>query len=130
MMKIENRILLLGLAAITVGGFVYSQLYILEQSKKEIREIASELALTWQEKLQLTAAQTTMLEKLIVTYTIKKNEIINDSNPEFVKIQNLKKVQVKEHRSLRKILSEEQFNAYVGIDKKIPGTIIDSISAS
>ncbi len=130
MMKIESRILLLGLAAITVGGFVYSQLYIHEQSRKEIKDIARELALTWRDKISLTALQTEMLENLIISYTIRKNEIINDNSPEYKKIQRLKKVQVKEHKSLKKIMSNEQFNAYVGINKKLPDTIIDSISTT
>ncbi|MCM4159008.1 hypothetical protein FHG64_01935 [Antarcticibacterium flavum] len=129
-MKKESRILLLGLAAITVGGFVYSQIYIHEQSRREIKEIANELALAWQEKLDLTLEQKLRLEDLIITYTIRKNAIINDSIPEYRKIQKLKKVQVKEHRNLKKILSDSQFNAYVGINKKIPDTIIDSVSAS
>lgn len=127
-MKIENRILLLGLAAVTVGGFVYSQIYIHEQSRKEIKDIARELALTWQEKLNLTPDQTLRLENIIITYTIRKNEIINANIPEYKKIKNLKKVQVKEHRHLKKIMSEEQFNAYAGINKKLPHTIIDSVS--
>lgn len=129
-MKTEKRILLLGLAAITVGGIVYSQIYIHEQSRNEIKEIANELATTWQEKLNLTLEQTLRLEDLIITYTIRKNAIINDDIPEIKKIQKLKKVQVKEHRSLKKIMSEKQFDAYVGINKKIPNTIIDSLSAS
>lgn len=129
-MKTEKRILLLGLAAITVGGFVYSQIYIHEQSRKEIKEIAKELALTWQEKLNLSLEQTLRLEDLIITFTIRKNAIINDNIPEFKKIQKLKRVQIKEHRNLKKILSESQFNAYVGINTKIPNTIIDSLSAS
>ncbi len=130
MMKKEKRILLLGLAAITVGGFVYSQIYIHEQSRKEIKEIARELALTWQDKLDLTLEQTLRLEDLIITFTIKKNAIINDNIPEFKKIQKLKKVQVKEHKNLKKIFNDSQFNAYVGINKKLPNTIIDSVSAS
>lgn len=129
-MKIENRILLLGLAAVTVGGFVYSQLYIHEQSRKEIKDIARELALTWQDKLNLTADQTLRLENIIITYTLRKNEIINANIPEYKKIKNLKKVQVKEHRHLKKIMSAEQFNTYAGINKKLPETIIDSVSTT
>lgn len=127
-MKLQNRILLLGLSTILVGGFVYSQIFIHNKNRKELKDIAREIALNWKEKLGLTPHQTSKMENLIIEYTIFKNEIINSTGPGKVKIARLQKIQRREHKNLRKILDEDQFETYVGINKKIPNRIMDSES--
>lgn len=127
-MKLQNRILLLGLSTILVGGFVYSQIFIHNRNRKELKDIALEIALNWKEKLNLTPLQTSKLEGLIIEYTIFKNEIINSSGPGNVKVARLQKIQRREHKNLRKILTEAQFESYVGINKQIPNKIMDSQS--
>lgn len=127
-MTIKNRLILLGLTAIAVGGFVYSQVFIHEKNRKDLREIARELALNWKEKLDLTDAQTRTLENIIIEFTIMKNEIINSNVPEPAKIQKLQKVQRREHKNLKKILDENKFGAYLGINEKIPNKVMDSLS--
>jgi len=119
-MKLQNRIFLLGLTVALVGGFVFSQIYIHEKNRKELREVAREIALNWKNKLGLSEEQTLLLEDIIIEFTIIKNEIIKSQQEKQAIIQNLQRVQIREYKNLRKILSEPQFEAYVGIDKKIP----------
>ncbi|MFO8148351.1 MAG: hypothetical protein ACQEWG_00115 [Bacteroidota bacterium] len=127
-MKFKNRILLLGLSFILVGGFVYSQIFIHNRNRKELLDIAREIAFTWKEKLGLNLEQTSKLEDIIIEFTIFKNEIINSDLPENEKIAKLQKIQRREHKNLQKILSESQFENYIGINKKIPNKIMDSQS--
>jgi len=127
-MKLQNRIFLLGLAATLVGGFVFSQIYIHEKNRKELREVAREIALNWKGKLGLSEEQTLLLEDIIIEFTIIKNEIIKSQQEKQAIIQNLQRVQVREYKNLRKILSEPQFEAYVGINKKMPGQLTNSLS--
>ncbi len=129
-MKLQNRILLLSLAAAAVGGFVYSQIYIHEKNRKELREIAREIAFTWKDKLGLSQEQTLLLEDIIIEFTILKNEIIKSSQEKQAIIQNLQRVQVREYKNLKKILSEPQFEAYVGINKNLPTQLSNSLSKS
>ncbi|APU70261.1 MAG: hypothetical protein VX712_10025 [Bacteroidota bacterium] len=118
-MKLEHRIALIGVAAAAVAGFVYSQIYIHEKNRKEIREVAAELAFTWQNQLHLSDEQASMLEDTIIEYTIKKNEIINSSLGIGSQIQKLKSIQGNEHKALQKFMSEEQFESYLAMNKKI-----------
>ena len=128
-MKLQNRLILLGVTAIAIGGFVYSQIFIHEKNRKDLREIARDIAFHWKEKLDLTQAQASVLENIIIEFTIKKNEIINSDAPSPAKIRKLQKVQRREHRDLKKILNDEKFKAYVGINKKVPNKMMDSLSA-
>jgi len=127
-MKLQNRIFLLGLTVALVGGFVFSQIYIHEKNRKELREVAREIALNWKNKLGLSEEQTLLLEDIIIEFTIIKNEIIKSQQEKQAIIQNLQRVQVREYKNLRKILSESQFDAYVGIYKKMPGQFTNSLS--
>ena len=127
-MKLKDRILLLGLSWILVGGFVYSQIFIHNRNRRELLEIAGEIALNWKEKLGLSEEQTSKLIDIIIEFTIFKNEIINSDIPESEKIARLQKIQRREHKNLQKILSESQFENYIGINKKIPNKIMDSQS--
>ncbi len=124
-MKLENRIALLGLSLVFVGGFVYSQMYIHHKNRKELQGIASELALNWQEKLGLTDEQTLMLENIIIEYTLRKNDVINSTNLQEKKIKKLKRVQEREHLILKKFLSVPQFDAYLTLNKRIAHPILD-----
>lgn len=127
-MTLQNRLVLLGFTAIAVGGFVYSQIFIHEKNRKDLREVARELALSWKQRLDLNERQTRVLEDIIIEFTIRKNNIINSDAPSQSKIQKLQKVQRREHRNLRKLLDETKFDAYVGVNKNIPNKIMDSLS--
>jgi PP-loop superfamily ATP-utilizing enzyme len=129
-MKLQNKILLLGLAAISIGGFVYSQIFIHEKNRKELREVAREIALNWKDKLGLSEEQTLLLEDIIIEFTIIKNEIIQSSQERQAIIKNLQRIQVREYKNLRKILSEPQFETYVGINKNIPTQFTNSLSTN
>src|SRR5690606_15056517 len=110
-------------------GFVYSQIFIHEKNRKDLREIARELAFSWRERLDLNEKQTRILEDIIIEFTIRKNNIINSDAPSQAKIQKLQKVQRREHRNLRKLLDDTKFDAYLGVNKNIPNKIMDSLSA-
>lgn len=125
-MTLKNRITLIGLSTLLVGGFVLAQVYIHNKNSKEIKEIASELALEWTDKLGLTPEQTKKLEATIIEFTILKNEIINSQRSEKFVIRDLKETQVREHKKLKKFLTNAQFTAYVGVNKKIPNEVMDA----
>ncbi|SDR74758.1 hypothetical protein [Gramella sp. MAR_2010_147] len=118
-MKLQHRIALMSVAAAAVAGFVYSQIHIHEKNRKEIRDVARELALTWKSQLDLNPEQTELLEDSIIEYTIKKNEIINSSLGNMQQINKLKTIQKNEHRNLKKFLDDLQFENYVLLNKEI-----------
>ncbi|MDR5590421.1 hypothetical protein [Christiangramia sp. SM2212] len=118
-MKLQHRIALMSVAAAAVAGFVYSQIYIHEKNRKEIREVAAELALTWKAQLGLSPGQADQLEDAIIEYTIKKNEIINSSLGNIQQINKLKTIQKNEHRTLKKFLNDDQFEKYIFLNKQI-----------
>jgi len=119
-MNLKNRIQLLGLSTILVGGFVFAQVYFHNKNSKEIKEIASEIASEWTEKLGLTPEQTKKLEATIIEFTILKNEIINSKRSQKFIIRDLQITQQREYKKLKKFLTNAQFTAYVGINKRIP----------
>ncbi|WP_300439856.1 hypothetical protein [Christiangramia sp.] len=118
-MKLQHRIALISVATAAVAGFVYSQIYIHEKNRKEIRDVATELALTWKEQLDLSVQQTELLEDTIIEYTIKKNEIINSSLGSNQQINKLRTIQKNEHKTLQKFLNEDQFENYIFLNKQI-----------
>lgn len=118
-MKLQHRIALISVAAAAVAGFVYSQIYIHEKNRREIKEIAEELALTWKEQLDLTEAQALLLEDAIIEYTIKKNEIINSGLSTNNQVRKLKAIQHSEHKALQKIMNEDQFESYIFLNKQL-----------
>lgn len=118
-MKLQHRIAIISVAAAAVAGFVYSQIFIHEKNRKEIREIAAELALTWKDQLNLNPIQTDLMENAIIEYTIKKNEIINSSLGTMEQINKLKTIQKNEHKSLKRFLNDDQFENYISMNKKL-----------
>lgn len=118
-MKLQHRIALISIAAAAVAGFVYSQMYIHEKNRREIKDIAAELALTWKDQLNLNEEQTALLEDSIIEYTIKKNEIINSSLSIDQQINKLKAIQKNEHKNLKKFLDEDQYDHYIFINKEL-----------
>ncbi|MFV8225692.1 hypothetical protein [Christiangramia aquimixticola] len=118
-MKLQYKIALLGIASAAVAGFVYSQIHIHEKNRREIKEIAEELALAWKEKLKLSYEQTRLLEDTLIEYTIKKNEIINSTLGTEQQIVKLKTIQKSEHKALQKFLNEEQFENYLILSREI-----------
>ncbi|MCP9200686.1 hypothetical protein MKO06_12260 [Gramella sp. GC03-9] len=118
-MKLQHRIALMGVAAAAVAGFVYSQIYIHEKNRREIKEVAAELANTWKHQLNLTEHQTDLLEDSIIEYTIKKNEIINSSLSIGNQIAKLKAIQRNEHKALQKFMNDDQFENYIFLNKQI-----------
>lgn len=111
-MKLQKKIALITVTGFLVTVLVYSQTYIQEKNKRELREIAEELAHTWGYKLNLTEEQTGLLQKNIIAFTIKKNEIINSKINEDAKIRRLRAIQKSEHKALKKFLDEHQFENY------------------
>lgn len=127
-MKIQNGLIILGLSAVVVGGIAYSQVFIHEKNRKELREIAREMAYTYKDKLDLTEKQAARMERIIIESTIRKNEILTSRISEVKKIQKLQRVQLKEHRNLKKILDEQEFLEFVKLNKKTPVHITNSFS--
>ena len=119
-MKTQNKIAIIGAAGFLVAGFVYSHFYLHKKSRKELIEIARELAYTWKKELELDFEQTEKLEDLIIEYTLKKNEIINATAlSEDEIIFKLKSIQKAEHKKLQKLMTYKQFQKYLELNKKI-----------
>ncbi|WBL23654.1 hypothetical protein [Zunongwangia sp. HRR-M8] len=118
-LTLNQRISLISLATVIVAGFVASQIYMNKKSREEIKEIAEELSLLWKDRLFLNEEQTRKMEDLIIEYTLKKNEIINSSMNPVAQVRKLKAIQKVEHRNLAKMLSNEQFEKYININKSI-----------
>lgn len=127
-MTLQNRLILLGLTTIAIGGFVYSQIFVHEKNRKDLRDIARDLSQSWKDRLDLNEKQTRILEDIIIEFTIRKNNIINSSAPSQEKIRKLQKIQRREHRNLRRLLDENKFDTYLGVNKSIPNKIMDSLS--
>lgn len=125
-MKLKNRIQLLGLSTILVGGFVLAQVYIHNRNAREIKLIAGELAADWKEKLGLTPEQTKKLEANIVEFTILKNEIINSNRSKKYIVRDLQFTQQREHLKLKRFLNSSQFTAYVGVHKKTQSELLET----
>lgn len=119
-MKTQHKIAIIGAAGFLVAGFVFSQFHLHRKSRKELLEIARELAYTWKKELELDFEQTGRLEDLIIEYTLKKNEIINATAlSENEIIFKLKGIQKAEHKKLQKLMTDKQFEKYIEVNKKI-----------
>lgn len=118
-MKLQQRIALIGLAGTLVAGFVYSHIYIHKRNRREIQEVAAELAYTWQAELLLDEIQTAKLEEAIIEFTIKKNEIINSGLSNDSKIERLKSIQQNEYKILKKFLNDGQYENYKLLNRRI-----------
>ncbi|WP_372918812.1 hypothetical protein [Salegentibacter sp.] len=116
-MKSQQRIALIGVAGLLVAGFVYSQIYIHKRNREELEEIARELAYTWKHQLNLDHEQTLLMEDVIIAYTIRKNEVLNSGVNEDSLIRKLQAIQRNEHKKLKKILTEDQFEKYIQVNK-------------
>lgn len=116
-MKLQERIALIGAAGLLVAGFVYSQIYIHKRNREELEDIARELAFTWKKQLDLDPEQTLLMEDVIIAYTIRKNEVLNSGVKEDSLIRKLQAIQRNEHKKLKKILSEDQFEKYIQVSK-------------
>lgn len=119
-MKTQQKIAIIGAAGFLVVGFVISQFYLHKKSRKELLEVARELAYTWKKELELDFVQTSKLEDLIIEYTLKKNEIISATTiTEDETIFKLKDIQKSEHKKLQKLMTDKQFEKYLELNKRI-----------
>lgn len=119
-MKTQQKIAIIGAAGFLVAGFVFSQFYLHKKSRKELIEVARELAYTWKKELELDFVQTNKLEDLIIEYTLKKNEIISATAlTEDETIFKLKDIQKSEHKKLQKLMTDKQFEKYLELNKRI-----------
>lgn len=118
-MTTQQRIALIGLAGVLVSGFVFSNIYIHKRNRKELEDVARELAYTWKKKLNLTPEQTVLLEDSIIEFTLRKNEVLNSGIKQESVIRRLQAIQRNEHNRLKKFLDKEQFENYLQINKNI-----------
>ncbi|MDT0690650.1 hypothetical protein RM549_12695 [Salegentibacter sp. F188] len=119
-MKLQQKIGFLSLAGVLAAGYYfYTKLYIQEQQRQEIKDVAEELAYAWRPKLGLTIDQVHGFENLIIEYTIKKNEVLSSSLNHEKQIRQLKAIQKEEHLKMQKLLSEDQFNTYLTVNRNL-----------
>lgn len=118
-LTLNQRISLISLAGALVTGFVFTQIYMNRRNREEIKDIAEELALLWQQRLGLDEEQTTAMLDHIIEYTLKKNEIINSSMNPVAQVRKLKAIQKTEHKKLQKFLTTKQFDNFITINKEL-----------
>ena len=119
-MKIRPKyqIILLFVVALFTGTMTYSQSIIQQNAPRELEEAAREKTEMWINELSLSGKQAALMEKKIIEFALKKNEIIQSKMREEVKTEKLQALQALEYKDMRDILTQPQFRRYVGLKKQ------------
>lgn len=104
-------ILLFGLT--TTKGF--SQNLLQQDPGEEIKEIARETTQLWDRELSLTAKQARLMERKIIEYEIRKEELMNSKMEEAAKKKRLVALQDLETQDMRDILTKPQYDRYLDL---------------
>jgi hypothetical protein len=90
---------------------------------QELRERAKEATERWDLELSLTAKQARLMEKKILEFEMKKEELLNSKMNEEAKKARLTALQTQESNEFRNILTKPQFEKYLAVksEKLKPG---------
>ncbi|HSI70535.1 MAG TPA: hypothetical protein VK941_09900 [Gillisia sp.] len=93
------------------------------QPGQDPREIAREATERWNLELSLTAKQARLMEKKILKFEMKKEELLNSKMNEEAKKARLTALQTQESNEFRNILTKPQFEKYLAVksEKLMPG---------
>jgi hypothetical protein len=90
---------------------------------QDLREIAKETTAMWNMELSLTSKQARLMEKKILEFEMKKEELLNSKMNEEAKKARLTALQTQESNEFRNILTKPQFEKYLTVksEKLMPG---------
>lgn len=119
-MRIRRRhqLVLLFAMALFAGAIGYSQSLLQGEPSQELREVAQEKTDMWTQELSLTGKQATLMEKKIIEFAMKKEELIQSKMREEAKTERLKALQKLEYRDMRDILTKPQFERYLALKRE------------
>lgn len=110
--------ILLFAIAFVLSSIGYSQTMTQNEPSPELEEIAKEKTDRWIEELSLTGKQAALMEKKIVEFAIKREELIQSKMQEEAKTKRLKALQELEYKDMRNILTKPQFERYLAIKQE------------
>lgn len=119
--NIYRTILLLAFVTFTAATG-YAQSIIQGDPSMEIREQANEEVEMWKDQLSLTSKQEDLMEKKIIEFAMKREELLQSKMQEEAKTERLKLLQISEHKDMRDILTKPQFERYLAIQEARAGT--------
>ena len=120
-MQLWNKIFLISVLALicfsTSTG--YAQHIPQGEPSLEIREMARETSATWTRELGLTEKQEILMEKELIAYAMKKEELLQSKMQEEAKAIRLLALQQEENGAMRNILTKPQYERYVVLKQKL-----------
>lgn len=116
------RFILILIAVVFTSATGYSQSMVQGEPTTEIREYADAETEMWKDELALTSKQEDLMEKKIIEFAMKKQELLQSKMEEEAKTERLKMLQISEHRDMRDILTKPQFERYLAIQRERAGT--------
>ena len=84
----------------------------------QLKEAAREAVRYWEKELSLSSKQTNLMEKKILEYAIKKNQLLQSKMREEAKTKRLRLLQEQEYKDMRDILTEPQYEEYIALSKE------------
>ncbi len=109
--------ILLVISFTTSTGFAQNMLQ--GEPSMEIREMARETTAMWTKKIGLTGKQEILMEKELITYAIKKEELLLSKMQEEAKAVRLLALQEAENAAMREILVQAQYERYLVIQQEL-----------
>lgn len=117
-MKMKYKVLLIFTIALTTCAIGYSQSPTQGEPSQELREVAKEEVDVWIEELSLTGKQAALMEKKIIEFAIKRDELLQSKMREEAKTERLKALQLLEYKDMRDILTKPQHERYLAIKQE------------
>lgn len=103
------------LMAIFITLSVSSQDLIPGEPGQDLREIAKEETAKWNLELSLTVKQARLIEKKILEFEMRKEELLNSKMNEEAKKERLVALQRRESNEFRDILTKPQYDKYLDV---------------
>ncbi|MFO8147472.1 MAG: hypothetical protein R6U03_08800 [Gillisia sp.] len=120
-MQLWNKIFLISVLTLicfsTSTG--YAQHIPQGEPSLEIREMSRETAAMWTRELGLTEKQEILMEKELIAYAMKKEELLQSKMQEEAKAIRLLALQQEENGAMRNILTKPQYERYVVLQQKL-----------
>lgn len=119
-MKISRKyqMVILFTVAFFTTAIAVSQNMMQQDPDKELKEAAKEAVKYWEDELGLSAKQARLMEKKIIEFAIKKNQLIQSKMREEAKTERLKRLQELEYKDMRDILTGPQHERYLKLSKE------------
>lgn len=116
--KRRYQIFIIFAIAFFTGVVAYSQGMTQGNPSPELEEVAQEKTDMWARELSLTGEQALLMEKKIIEFAMKRNELIQSKMREEAKTKRLIALQELEFGEMRDILTKPQFERYLAIKRE------------